>query len=86
MNEAIRMPQLSDCAVVPPDAWKSMTGLEVMHGIIAGTLPVPPIAGLIGFALTEAGEGTAVFVGVPEFRHYNPAGSVHGGYAAVLLD
>jgi len=23
---------------------------------------------------------------VPGFRHYNPIGSVHGGYAAILLD
>jgi uncharacterized protein (TIGR00369 family) len=23
---------------------------------------------------------------VPALRHYNPIGSVHGGYAAILLD
>jgi len=27
-----------------------------------------------------------VFEGVPAFRHYNPLGTVHGGYAATLLD
>jgi uncharacterized protein (TIGR00369 family) len=27
-----------------------------------------------------------VFEGLPEFRHYNPIGSVHGGIAATLLD
>ena len=86
MTVAHKIPQLSECAVVPLENWKSMSGLAVMHAIIAGTLPSPPIAGLIGFALTEASEGGAVFVGTPEFRHYNPAGSVHGGYAAMLLD
>ena len=27
-----------------------------------------------------------MFYSVPGFRHYNPIGSVHGGYAAILLD
>jgi uncharacterized protein (TIGR00369 family) len=30
--------------------------------------------------------GRAVFQGTPEFKHYNPLGTVHGGYAATLLD
>ena len=30
--------------------------------------------------------GRAVFEGLPEFRLYNPIGSVHGGFAATLLD
>src|SRR5258705_6254983 len=30
--------------------------------------------------------GHVVFHSVPGFRHYNPIGSVHGGYAAILLD
>ena len=40
----------------------------------------------MGFHLVEAEEGRAVFEGVPEFRHYNPIGTVHGGFAATLLD
>lgn len=79
-------PQLADCAVVPLDVWKSKSGLEVMRELIAGRLPPPPIAGTLGFALIEAEEGVAVFAGTPGFQHYNPAGAVHGGYAAVLLD
>ena len=27
-----------------------------------------------------------MFEGLPEFRHYNPIGTVHGGFAATLLD
>jgi uncharacterized protein (TIGR00369 family) len=30
--------------------------------------------------------GKAIFEGIPEFRHYNPIGAVHGGFAATLLD
>ena len=86
MNVAAEEPRLVDCDVVPPEAWRSMSGLDLMRALIAGKLPAPPIAGLVGFSLIEAGEGTATFAGTPAFRHYNPAGSVHGGYAGLLLD
>ena len=41
---------------------------------------------MLGFHLIEAEDGRAVFEGVPEFRHYNPIGTVHAGFAATLLD
>jgi uncharacterized protein (TIGR00369 family) len=40
----------------------------------------------LGFHLAEVEAGRAVFAGTPEFRHYNPIGTVHGGFAATLLD
>jgi uncharacterized protein (TIGR00369 family) len=72
--------------VVTPDILKSYDGLGFLKAIIDGTLPQPPISELMGFRLTEAENGRAVFEGVPEFRHYNPIGTVHGGLAATLLD
>ncbi len=86
MMAALDLPKLADCAVVPLDVWKTKSGIEVLRDLIAGKLPPPPIAGTVGFNLIEVGEGTAVFAGIPGAQHYNPAGSVHGGYAAVLLD
>ena len=65
---------------------EGLSGLEVLRRMIAGELPRAPIAGLMGFALTEVEEGHAVFVGVPGEQHYNPNSTVHGGYAATLLD
>jgi len=41
---------------------------------------------LIGFIPVSVEPGIAVFQGTPGFQHYNPSGSVHGGYAATLLD
>lgn len=61
-------------------------GLTFLQGLIDGKFPVPPIADLIGFALTEVENGRAVFTATPEFKHYNPIGVVHGGFAATLLD
>ena len=45
-----------------------------------------PIADHTGFGLVEVESGRAVFAGTPALRHYNPLGTVHGGYAATLLD
>jgi len=72
--------------VVAPDVLKSYDGLGFLKAIIAGTVPNPPISELVGFHLVEAEQGRAVFEGVPEFHHYNPIGTVHGGFAATLLD
>ena len=72
--------------VVTPEILKSYDGLGFLKAIIDGTLPQPPISELLGFHLAEAENGRAVFEGLPEFRHYNPIGTVHGGFAATLLD
>jgi uncharacterized protein (TIGR00369 family) len=63
-----------------------VTGLELLQGIIAGELPRAPIQSVIGYDLVEAEEGRVVFEGEPGEQHYNPLGTVHGGYAATLLD
>lgn len=46
----------------------------------------PPIGETLDFALVEVELGRAVFEGVPGRHAYNPMGTVHGGYAATLLD
>jgi uncharacterized protein (TIGR00369 family) len=40
----------------------------------------------LDFDLTEVEAGRAVFEGTPGEHAYNPIGTVHGGYAATLLD
>ena len=72
--------------MVPPEVLLSYDGLGFLKALIAGELPAPPIAETLGFTLVEVEAGRAVFAGTPEFRHYNPIGSVHGGFAATLLD
>jgi uncharacterized protein (TIGR00369 family) len=63
-----------------------MSGVEVLQQVISGELPPPPMAFLMDIRLIEASKGRAVFRGVPQEFHYNPLGSVHGGYGATLLD
>jgi uncharacterized protein (TIGR00369 family) len=62
------------------------TGVELLRRMVAGELPRAPIQSLIGFELVEADEGRVVFSGLPGEQHYNPLGTVHGGFAATLLD
>lgn len=72
--------------VVSAEVLLAQDGLSFLRGIVDGTLPSPPIAATLGFALVEVERGRALFQGVPAFAHYNPIGVVHGGYAATLLD
>ena len=63
-----------------------LSGLELLQRAIAGEFPPPPIAMLMDIRLTEVARGRAVFTGTPQEFHYNPLGTVHGGYGATLLD
>jgi uncharacterized protein (TIGR00369 family) len=72
--------------VVPLDVLMSYDGLGFLKALLDGTLPPPPITETLGFTLVEAEHGRAVFEGEPQFRHYNPIGTVHAGFAAALLD
>ena len=62
-----------------------LTGVEQLRALIrAGRMP--GIGRSLGFTLVEVEEGRAVFEGDPGPHVYNPIGTVHGGYAATLLD
>ena len=61
------------------------TGLEQLEALMtAGRMP--GIGRSLDFTLVEVGKGRAVFEGTPGPHAYNPIGTVHGGYAATLLD
>ncbi len=77
---------MSAAATLAAETFATRSGLEIMQAITAGELPQAPIALLLGFAMTAAGPGWTEFAATPAREHYNPGGSVHGGYAATLLD
>ncbi len=60
-------------------------GLEQLQGWLASGQQ-PAIGETLKFSLVEVSEGRAVFTATPGAHTYNPIGSVHGGYAATLLD
>ena len=63
-----------------------MSGLEFVQGLADGTLPLNTIAQTLGYDVTEAESGRVVIVAEPRDIHLNPAGTVHGGFSATLLD
>lgn len=64
----------------------SRSGMEMFEAIFAGELPPAPIGETLDFVPIHMEPGAAVFQGRPQRRHYNPLGSVHGGWFATLLD
>jgi uncharacterized protein (TIGR00369 family) len=61
------------------------TGLQQLQALMARG-SIAAISRTLGFNLIEAEEGRVVFRGEPGAHVYNPIGTVHGGYAATLLD
>jgi uncharacterized protein (TIGR00369 family) len=76
----------TDVHVASLEEIQSFSGLDFLRRIADGAVPQPPIAATLGFRLAEVAPGFALFTMVPEFRHYNPIGTVHGGVASTLLD
>lgn len=62
------------------------TGMQIMHAMLEGEIPYPHIAETLDFALIAVEPGKATFQGTPQLKHYNPLGTVHGGWYATLLD
>jgi uncharacterized protein (TIGR00369 family) len=71
---------------VSAEKQKQMSGLEFVQGLADGTLPLNTIARTLGYDVSEAESGRVVVTAQPTDSHLNPAGTVHGGLAATLLD
>jgi uncharacterized protein (TIGR00369 family) len=64
----------------------NLSGLDFLRGILAGQIPPPPVAVLLGMSIQAAEPGRVTF-GLEVGEHlYNPIGSVHGGVFCTLLD
>jgi len=71
---------------VSAEKQKEMTGREFVQRLANGTLPLNTIAKTLGYDIAEAESGRVVVTAEPKDIHLNPAGSVHGGLAATVLD
>lgn len=65
---------------------REMSGLEFVQGLVSGALPLNTIARTLGYDVVEAAKGRVVIACQPGDSHLNPAGTVHGGLSATLLD
>jgi uncharacterized protein (TIGR00369 family) len=81
------MPDISKTyGTVSAERRKEMSGLEFVQGLADGTLPLNTIARTLGYDITEAVSGRVVISAEPNDNLLNPAGTVHGGFSATLLD
>lgn len=84
-EQAVRS-QLAAPGTLTPAEVAAMAPMDFFDGIGRGDLPSPPINAVLDFTPVHWASGLFVFQGTPDQRHYNPLGSVHGGYIATLLD
>lgn len=66
--------------------FSTLTGLEQLQHVIDSGKPLAPIAAHFNMELVSFAEGEVEFTARPDETHYNPIGTVHGGFAATLLD
>lgn len=72
--------------IVPEDQQRMLSGLEFVQGLVTGTLPLNSMAQTLGYDIVEVEAGRVAVTAEPTAAYLNPAGSVHGGFAATLLD
>jgi uncharacterized protein (TIGR00369 family) len=65
---------------------RELKGLEFVRGLASGELPLNTIARTLGYDVAEAERGRVLVTLMPTDAHLNPAGTVHGGLTATLLD
>ncbi|MDO8297906.1 MAG: PaaI family thioesterase [Caulobacter sp.] len=70
----------------PARPLSEMTGLEQIQQIFAHGGPPRGLPATLDFDHVELIDGRVILGGTPDERHYNPIGTVHGGYIASLLD
>jgi len=85
-REAEVRAKLAAPGVIGIDQLKATSGMEFLQRIWNGELPSTPIGATLDFVPIEGEPGRVVFQGTPGRQHYNPIGSVHGGYFCTLLD
>lgn len=72
--------------VARPDQVAGMSGIDMLRAMLRGDIPYAAIAKTLDFLVIDIGDGSATFQGTPGPQHFNPMGTVHGGWFATLLD
>jgi uncharacterized protein (TIGR00369 family) len=78
--------KLAAPGVVPISEIAATDGIGMFDRMASGELPSVPIGKTLGYTPVEWEQGRMVFQSTPKQEHYNPIGTVHGGWSATLLD
>jgi len=69
-----------------PAALLKLSGIEALQAAARGELPAAPIEQSLDYHFVEVEHGRVLFQGQPRAQFLNPAGTVHGGWYAAMLD
>jgi uncharacterized protein (TIGR00369 family) len=72
--------------VLPQEEFERRSGLEILRALIADELPRPPIFHLTGLRLADVGEGEAIVVLPCSKWLSTSAGTIQGGFTAMLAE
>jgi uncharacterized protein (TIGR00369 family) len=61
-------------------------GRSFLIGMLNGRHPCAPYSDTMDIKFVEVEDGRVVFLGTPSVRYLNPVGTIHGGWAATILD
>lgn len=64
----------------------NLSELQIMQEMCNDNIPMASMATTIPMSASEVGLGHVTFIVKADDRHLNPMGSVHGGFAATVLD
>lgn len=84
-EDAVRA-RLAAPGVAAMERVAGLSGMQFFEAMFAGRLPAPAIGRTLDFLPVLIEPGRAVFQGRPKVEHYNPIGTVHGGWIATMLD
>ena len=65
---------------------KKLPWIDILRGMVAGEMPLPPSFELQGFKPISVEPGEMVFALDPAEQHYNLIACVHGGILSALCD
>jgi uncharacterized protein (TIGR00369 family) len=72
--------------ILPQEVFEHRSGLEILQALIEGELPRPPIYHLTGMRTTQVEEGEAVVVLPCSKWLSTSAGTIQGGFTAMLAE
>jgi uncharacterized protein (TIGR00369 family) len=86
MGDGARFHRISNVGVAVTPETMNMPGIDILRGVMNGTLPQAGISKSLNFWIAEVEEGRVVFAGEPGEESLNPMGAVHGGWALTMID
>lgn len=85
-EEAAVRAHLKEAGTATMEQMAGRSGMAVFDAIFSGELPPPYMGDTLDIIAIQIQHGEALFQGRPQRKHYNPMGTVHGGWYATLLD